>query len=193
MWKSSFSFLYFKFLFTLWSYFWYNSSDNLYDLLIYKNHQITTPLSVNTVLYWEWIIIIDTLHKSHKAPVPFPTMHHFVIEMCTCVHISITKMVHYGIFVNVWCIVGFVRWFSFRGPVYKWQHVTHLIINYLIYDMLIATALSPQSLGVDVRLKYAVWCWNQNSPREIGQYHYLWCSGSLQRKCICGYDIEYAR
>ena len=40
-----------------------------------------------------WII----LYKSHNAPVPYPIMHHFVTEMCTCVHISVTK----------WCIVGF--------------------------------------------------------------------------------------
>ena len=26
---------------------------------------------------------IDLLHKSHNAPVPYPTMHHFVAEICT--------------------------------------------------------------------------------------------------------------
>ena len=47
----------------------------------------------------EWITIsIDLLCKSHKAPVPYPTMHHFVTEMCTCVRISVTK----------WCIVGYL-------------------------------------------------------------------------------------
>ena len=39
---------------------------------------------------------IDLLHKFHNAPVPYSTMHHFVTEMCTCVHISVTK----------WFIVG---------------------------------------------------------------------------------------
>ena len=34
---------------------------------------------------------IDMLHKSLNAPVPYPTMHHFVREMCACVHISATK------------------------------------------------------------------------------------------------------
>ena len=28
-------------------------------------------------------ILIDLLHKSHNAPVPYPTMHHFVTEMYT--------------------------------------------------------------------------------------------------------------
>ena len=42
---------------------------------------------------------IDQSHKSHNAPVPYPAMHHFVTEMCTCVHISAT----------IWCIiVGYV-------------------------------------------------------------------------------------
>ena len=43
--------------------------------------------------YW-----IDLLQKSHNTPVLYPTMHHFVTEMCTCVHISVTK----------WCILGYL-------------------------------------------------------------------------------------
>ena len=27
---------------------------------------------------------VDLLHKSHSAPVPYPTMHHFVTEMSMC-------------------------------------------------------------------------------------------------------------
>ena len=40
---------------------------------------------------------IDPSHKSHNALGKYPTMHHFVTEMCTIVHISVTK----------WCIVGY--------------------------------------------------------------------------------------
>ena len=40
--------------------------------------------------------VLGLLHKYHNTPVPYRTMHHFVKEMCTCVHISVTK----------WCIVG---------------------------------------------------------------------------------------
>ena len=40
----------------------------------------------------------DIINKFHSAPVPCPTMHHFVTEMWTCLHISVTK----------WCIVGCV-------------------------------------------------------------------------------------
>ena len=39
---------------------------------------------------------IDSSHNSHNALDKYPTMHHFVTEMCTCVHISVTK----------WSIVG---------------------------------------------------------------------------------------
>ena len=46
---------------------------------------------------------IDLSHKSHNAPVPHHTMHHFVSEMCA--HFCNT-MVHFGIFVL--CAVGFV-------------------------------------------------------------------------------------
>ena len=40
----------------------------------------------------------DLMHKSHNAPVLYPTMHQFVTEMCTCVHISVIK----------WCIVEYL-------------------------------------------------------------------------------------
>ena len=49
------------------------------DILVYCHHKL--------------------LAKSHEAPVPYLTMHHLVTEMCTCVHISVTK----------WGIVGFTR------------------------------------------------------------------------------------
>ena len=40
---------------------------------------------------------IDPLHRSQNASDIYPTMHHFVTEMCTHVHISVTK----------WCTVGY--------------------------------------------------------------------------------------
>ena len=38
-------------------------------------------------------------NKSHNPLGKYPTMHHFVTEMCTHVHISVTK----------WCIVGYLH------------------------------------------------------------------------------------
>ena len=48
----------------------------------------------------EWLGVMTTylIHKSHNTPVLHPTMHHFITEMCTLVHISVTK----------WCIVGYM-------------------------------------------------------------------------------------
>ena len=46
--------------------------------------------------YFETIRSIDPSNKSHNVLGKYPTMHHFVTEMCTRVHISVTK----------WCIVG---------------------------------------------------------------------------------------
>ena len=40
---------------------------------------------------------IDSSHKYHNALDKYPTMHHVVTEMCTYVHISVTK----------WCILGY--------------------------------------------------------------------------------------
>ena len=58
------------------------------------------------MVYGAWRISL--FHKSHSVSDRYPTMHHFVTEMCTRVRISFTNLVHCGIF--VWYIVGFVRW-----------------------------------------------------------------------------------
>ena len=39
-------------------------------------------------VYTRFSIIL--LQKFHDASIPYPTMHHFVTEICTCVHISVT-------------------------------------------------------------------------------------------------------
>ena len=47
--------------------------------------------------HWKTRVImkpIELSHKSHNAPLPYPTMHHFATE----IHISVTK----------WCIVGYL-------------------------------------------------------------------------------------
>ena len=45
--------------------------------------------------HYPWVI--DPSHKSHIASDKYSIMHHFVTEMCTHVHISVTKC----------CIVGY--------------------------------------------------------------------------------------
>ena len=44
---------------------------------------------------------------SHDASDKYPTLHHFVKEMCTRVYISETKILHCRIW--DWCIAGFVQ------------------------------------------------------------------------------------
>ena len=50
---------------------------------------------INTCIYY---VRIDPFHKSQNASMPYPTMQHFVTEMCTCVLISVKK----------WCIMGYL-------------------------------------------------------------------------------------
>ena len=61
----------------------------------------------------------DLSHKSHNAPNKYPTMHYFVTEMCTCVHISVTN----------WCIVGY-------GTVASWDLIQYIEITYLQYHFI---------------------------------------------------------
>ena len=51
--------------------------------------RITT--SIGIIIVYEPAGVMDLLHKSQNGPVPYPTMHLFVTEMCTCVHISVTQ------------------------------------------------------------------------------------------------------
>ena len=46
----------------------------------------------------------DLLHKSHNAPVPYPTMHCFVTEICTSVHLHAIYAIFSCVCV-VWCCV----------------------------------------------------------------------------------------
>ena len=64
------------------------------------------------------VVIIDPSKKSHNASDKYLTMHHFVTEMCTYVHISVTK----------WCIVGHgtsALWDLCNRLVVLMQQLTH--------------------------------------------------------------------
>ena len=72
-------------------------------LISLANTLLSRRLKTGLKLPWThpdiWIKSINKCasHKSHNALAKYPTMHHFVTEMCTHVHISATK----------WCIVGY--------------------------------------------------------------------------------------
>ena len=81
------------------------------------------PVSLCGKLTRQWI---DQSHKSHNALDKYPTMHHFVTEMCTHVHISATKC----------CIVGYgtgAFWDlwdgSIEGGVLNLRSLTHLSLD----------------------------------------------------------------
>ena len=89
---------------------------------------------------------IDSSHKSHDAPMPYPTMHYFVTEMCTCAHFC-NKMLHCGIVVK--CIMGFMR------CVYSTPHMGCWSIAWVVY-----TWYGPLILGCDIMSRF--WLPNQN-------------------------------
>ena len=49
------------------------------------------------------MVTIDLIHKPNNATVLYPTMHHFVTEMCTF-------LLQNGALWDIWCIGAFVRW-----------------------------------------------------------------------------------
>ena len=56
------------------------------------------PFAWFWVIVWCWACLsTDPSQESHNASDKYPTMHYFVTEMCTHVHISVTKQ----------CIVGY--------------------------------------------------------------------------------------
>ena len=70
-------------------------------------------------VWWNWHFYnvyhaaMNMLQKSHNVHIPCPTMHPFVTEMCTCVHISVTT----------WCIVGCLSdalWDLWFGSIAIW-------------------------------------------------------------------------
>ena len=86
-----------------------------------------------TVLAW-WLYdcqwpAIDLSHTFYNALVPYPTRHHCVTELCTSVHISVTKWCIGGIF--VWCIVGIMRWIYWLVCTLVWLARLGVIIGYL--------------------------------------------------------------
>ena len=59
-----------------------------------KSKNLISVLIASNSLHKDLIVLIQ---KSHNATYPYPTMHHFVTEMCTCAH-----------FCYKWCIVGYL-------------------------------------------------------------------------------------
>ena len=51
----------------------------------------------------------DFLRESHSAPVPYPTVYHFVTKCAHVCSFLVQKLwLHCDVF--LWCMIGFVRW-----------------------------------------------------------------------------------
>ena len=80
---------------------------------------------------WTWHGSIDPSHKSHDALVPYPIMQHFVAEMCTRVHISVTKCCIVGYWSDaLWDLWdGSISWESFWLAIYFHQKDMKILWN----------------------------------------------------------------
>ena len=83
---------------------------------------LTQLLQTDLIMRWsvltQFFIHCKRTDLMHNAPIPYPTMHHFVTEMCTHVHFSVTK----------WCIVVYLSdalWDLWNGPIAKVEHGIH--------------------------------------------------------------------
>ena len=77
-----------------------------------------------------WIYVLNLLmflrvvhwHKSHNTEILYPTMHHFITEMCTCVHISVTKWSIVGYLSNILWVVNWCKSHNTEVPYPTMHH-----------------------------------------------------------------------
>ena len=85
-----------------------------YDIMVLSANQYIQFDSV------QWIMHIDLLHKSHNAPVPNPTVHHFMTVMCMCASSSSIIIIYIIIIIMIIMTI-----------IYTWQkskvHITRFL------------------------------------------------------------------
>ena len=52
-------------------------------------------------IHYIYFVVLFTISQNPQYTIPYPTMHHFVTEMCTCAHFCY-KVVHCGMFDALW-------------------------------------------------------------------------------------------
>ena len=98
-------------------YLYWNKGPIIPDDELHCNQGCLQMTKASTLSKSTWI---DLLRESHSAPVIYPTVHHFVTEMCTCVFISGTK-------IALWCIslvhdricemsASYLNWWTWSSP-----------------------------------------------------------------------------
>ena len=133
------------------------------------------PNLIQHILSIDYIIIryvcqhwfIDPAHKSHNAPASYPTMHHFVAEMCTCVHISVTK----------WCTLGYLSdalWDLLVGhgwdteEALQWCHNEHhRVSNHQPHEWIYSgTDQRKHQSSASLAFMWGIYQWPLNSPHK---------------------------
>ena len=77
--------------------------------------------------------LLDPSHRSHNALVKYPTMHYYVIEICTHVHISVV----------IWCTEGYgtgTLWDLCNRSV-KFAGLNFKLSQYALFNMALQTAI----------------------------------------------------
>ena len=112
--------------------------------------------------------LIYPSHKSHHAFDINPTMHHFVTEMCTFVHISVTKRCIVGCMTSIYCIT---------------------CSNIALYSFALSLLKIKDSWFLIVRFAQQVYCpsWKHVGTRLSVTPVWLDCVGKV---CICSYHVS---
>ena len=108
-----------------WRYSW-SSADRRCSNYIWV---INNLIAYYSAFYIRYLTVTkDLLYNSHNASVTYPILHQFVTEMCTYVHISVTK----------WCIVGYLShatWDLQDGSIPLWSWGIALFCEFKIFNI----------------------------------------------------------
>ena len=104
-----------------WINVWINNHE-AGDLRRHRSHyDVTVMKTVFTLIHGPVLPHQAKSHESNNVSDKYPTMHHFVTEMCTCVHTCAHfcyKMVHCGIWDK--CTVGLTALMTSRDA-FPWE------------------------------------------------------------------------
>ena len=124
---------------------------------------------------------IGRSHQFHNAPVPYPTMHHSVTEMCTCVHMCADfcyKMVYCGMICLMHCGIcemGLLKHFAINALILSFAELLleFIVANLTGLALLLKRFTFTNAFGVNMSQHLACVCYTM----EL----YLWrsCFGSF--------------
>ena len=157
------------------------NGDHFVSVLVCMMYRsLTDFIGLNQYKYMHISWAIDLLHKCHNTAVLYPTIQHFVKEMCTRVHI----------FVTIWCIVGYLSnalWDLWDGSIV--YLISHAYLSgrdwksrfkYISYVICIYPLVAWWVQGMVMLSVFLVLC-EGNQPVTSGLPSSVTCGFSLQR------------